>query len=381
MIGTAGVVESKLILSQGISRPISNGLGGQFKEIPVIDLTALHSKTATAADLERLVVDLRDACSRTGFFVIKNHGVDWSIVENAFGSVKEFFSLPMEVKMKVHQSLSPSYMGYEQPYYTNVDRLKKGDLKESMTSAYDPFLDPAGVKDQMPELIRRKNLWPDPNDALTLQPCLEAYRTACLNLVRQLAGLMAKTIGEQEDFFEKKSTYPIAGIRALYYPPQEASDEDETGLGAHTDVQLVTMIAQDPYDASGLEVLNAAGEWISPKLEPGTFVVNLGDMMGRLTNDFFLSTIHRVRNKSGQGRYSLPFFFGLNADELITTLPHFVTAEKPLVEGYDIGMTGYEHYNRRMQRAHHKHPEATSKLNDRLPPGMTKINGILVNGL
>lgn len=141
------------------------------------------------------------------------------------------------------------------------------------------------------------------------------------------------------------------------------------------------MIAQDPYDASGLEVLNAAGEWISPKLEPGTFVVNLGDMMGRLTNDFFLSTIHRVRNKSGRGRYSLPFFFGLNADELITTLPHFVTAEKPLVEGYDIGMTGYEHYNRRMQRAHHKHPEATRKLNDALPPGMTKINGVLVDGL
>ena len=141
------------------------------------------------------------------------------------------------------------------------------------------------------------------------------------------------------------------------------------------------MIAQKPYDIQALQVLNASGQWISPKLEPKTFVVNLSDMMGRLTNDTFLSTVHRVCNTDPRGRYSMPFFFGLNNDELTPTLPQFVTAENPLREGYDRGMTGYEHYNMRMQRAHHKHPSAVNKVELGLPKGMTKIDGVIVEGL
>lgn len=147
------------------------------------------------------------------------------------------------------------------------------------------------------------------------------------------------------------------------------------------EILVMTMIAQDPYDVASLEVLNAAGQWIKPKLEPHTFVVNLGDMMARLTNDVYLSTIHRVCNKTGRARYSLPFFFGLNNDELISPLPQFVSAKTPAREGYDTGMTAYEHYNRRMQRAHHKHPTATEKFEPRLPKGMTKIDGVVVEGL
>lgn len=82
----------------------------------------------------------------------------------------------------------------------------------------------------------------------------------------------------------------------------------------------MTMIAQTPWDVQALEVLNANGEWISPKLEPETFVVNLSDMMARLTNDTFQATVHRVCNKDPRGRYSLPFFYGLNNDELTETL-------------------------------------------------------------
>lgn len=127
MEGVAGVMNGKLVLSQGISRTLNdNGVGGKFDQIPVIDLAALTSNAASPAALENLIKDLRDACTRVGFFVIKNHGIDWVIVERAFAGLKEFLSLPTETKMKVHQSLSPSFMGYEEPYYTNVDRLKKG---------------------------------------------------------------------------------------------------------------------------------------------------------------------------------------------------------------------------------------------------------------
>ncbi|KAL2820848.1 Clavaminate synthase-like protein [Aspergillus cavernicola] len=384
--GTTDDSGGKIVLSQGITRSLSTSGAGNFTSIPIIDLRSLVSSAATAADKEHMVSEIRDACSKVGFFVIKNHGIDWNIVETAFDALEEFFGLPLESKLKIHQSASPSYMGYEEPYYTNIDGLSKGDSKESVYLSYDPYLDPLGVGDAMPKVLKRDNLWPDPEDAPKFRPAVEAYRAACLDLVRKIIRVLALAMGEEESFFDKKTTYPIATIRALHYPPQEGSAKEEIGLGAHTDIQMMTIIAQKPYSAECLEVLNAAGQWVKPKLEPETFVVNLGDMTGRLTNDVFQSTVHRVRNKTAEGklsqsRYSMPFFFGMSNDELITTLPQFVTEENPLKENYLRGMTGYEHYNRRLQRAHHKHPSAVSSASTALPPGMTKVNGVLVDDM
>lgn len=133
MKGSAGVVGGKIVLSQGITRSVATSDVGQFTSIPTIDVSPLSSPNATQSDRDRLVSELRDACSKVGFFVIKNHGIDWKVVEDAFDALEEFFSLPMEKKMEVHQSASPSYMGYEQPYYTNVDRLSKGGMQSSTT--------------------------------------------------------------------------------------------------------------------------------------------------------------------------------------------------------------------------------------------------------
>lgn len=106
-----------------------------------------------------------------------------------------------------------------------------------MTTAYDAVVDPEGKPDLVPEILLRRNLWPDAQDAPRFRPAIEAYRAACLGLMRKLVRFMAMAIGEEKDFFAKKITYPIAGIRALYYPPQELNDNESTGLGAHTDVQ------------------------------------------------------------------------------------------------------------------------------------------------
>ena len=89
----------------------------------------------------------------------------------------------------------------------------------------------------MPKLLKRDNLWPNPQDAPKFRPAIEAYRTACLGLARKIIGVLALAMGEKEDFFTKKTTYPIASIRCLYYPPQQGSAEEEIGLGAHTDIQ------------------------------------------------------------------------------------------------------------------------------------------------
>lgn len=118
-----------LSLQQGITRKLSsNSVAGQFESIPIIDLAPLTKPNASPQDQAQLVLDVQDACKRVGFFVIKNHGVDWSTVEDAFDGLEEFFHLPLEEKMKIHQDSSPSYMGYEQMFYTNVDGLKKGGL-------------------------------------------------------------------------------------------------------------------------------------------------------------------------------------------------------------------------------------------------------------
>ena len=106
-----------------------------------------------------------------------------------------------------------------------------------MTTAYDPQVDPLGKPEIVPPLLLRQNLWPNVEDVPKFQPATEAYRYACLHLMRRLIRVMALALGEQEDFFDKKIDYPIAGIRALYYPIQDPSDQDSTGLGAHTDVQ------------------------------------------------------------------------------------------------------------------------------------------------
>lgn len=113
----------------------------------------------------------------------------------------------------------------------------KTDLKESMTTAYDPWTDELGIGDGVPKLMIRENLWPSLKDAPRFRAAIEGYRAACLSLMRKLIKILALAMGEKETYFDKKITYPIAGIRALYYPPQTSSPDEETGLGAHTDVQ------------------------------------------------------------------------------------------------------------------------------------------------
>jgi len=103
--------------------------------------------------------------------------------------------------------------------------------------AYDPWVDELGIGDDVPKLLIRENLWPSPADTPKFRPAMEAYRAACLSLMRRLIKILAVAMGEKETYFDKKITYPIAGIRCLYYPPQTGSEEEETGLGAHTDVQ------------------------------------------------------------------------------------------------------------------------------------------------
>ena len=134
-------------------------------------------------------------------------------------------------------------------------------------------------------------------------------------------------------------------MRILHYPEQSHSADDQNGIGAHTDVECFTMVTQD--SAGGLEVLSKSGTWVKAKPIPGSLVVNIADCFMRQTNDFFVSTVHRVINKSGRERYSAPFFFGFDRSKLLEPVSTCVSETNHMK--YPV-MTGGEYYTWRTNK-------------------------------
>lgn len=159
------------------------------------------------------------------------------------------------------------------------------------------------------------NTWPQ---YPLFRETLSDYYGDVLTLARQLIRLFAQVLDLPPDFFTPLVSKPGAMARLIHYPPQSPNDPTALGIGAHTDIECFTILCQGTIPA--LQILNSEGEWIQAPPIPGTFVVNIGDMLARWTNDRFISTVHRVWNITGEERYSIPFFFGVDYDATIETL-------------------------------------------------------------
>lgn len=156
------------------------------------------------------------------------------------------------------------------------------------------------------------------------------YWQECLKLSRRLVQIFALSLDLPETYFDEMTTYPGADGVLNFYPgmsPEEASTSQDVGIGSHTDLQCFTLLWQDSL--GGLQVLKRDGQWIKAPPIPGTFVVNIGDYLMRLTNDRFQSTVHRVYNRSTHDRISMPFFFGFNFNLKCGVLPSCTSAENP----------------------------------------------------
>ncbi|RVD66064.1 2OG-Fe(II) oxygenase family protein, partial [Mesorhizobium sp. M7A.F.Ca.ET.027.03.2.1] len=130
-------------------------------------------------------------------------------------------------------------------------------------------------------------------------------------------------------YFEALMRTPISIQRLLHYPPQSGYiSEDMIGIGAHTDYGNLTILAQD--DVGGLQVMNRDGDWVQGTPIHGTFIINVGDLLQRLTNGVYLANLHRVVNSSGRERYSIPFFIDADFDAIIEPLASCVTDSNPL---------------------------------------------------
>lgn len=162
-----------------------------------------------------------------------------------------------------------------------------------------------------------------------------------------------------EDALDQYVKRPEAGGRILHYPQQKACRDDQNGIGAHTDVECFTLIV---CDAEGLEVMSKSGRWIKVDPVPGAFVVNIADCFMRQTNDFFVSTVHRVVNKSGRERYSVPFFWGFDRNCLLNPIPTCISDGNP--SKYPL-MTAGEYYLWRTKRQKISWKVGDSKFKDK----------------
>ncbi|MDH6265608.1 isopenicillin N synthase-like dioxygenase [Rhizobium sp. SG_E_25_P2] len=294
-----------------------------FDQIPVIDLEAMFSGDAEAK--AALAESLRKACTEVGFLYIKNHHFPKHVLEAAFAEAERYFAQSDEDKMQAHVSKSTNLRGYAAMLEENTDPTARGDLHESFDIALEvPADDPDVLAGKV---LYGPNQWPENRPAF--RHALETYHAEMIKLSHHLLHAFALALGLEETYFDAMVTKPLATLRVLHYPPQFGEiDERQIGIGAHSDYECFTILAQQ-VGIPALQVLNAAGEWIAADPMEDCFVVNVGDQMARWTNDLFASTVHRAINRSGKERYSIPFFFGPNYDTIVEVLPSCVDEAHP----------------------------------------------------
>lgn len=296
---------------------------GVVRAIPVIDLGPSFS--ATPEDRRPVTWEIHKACRDTGFFLVANHAVPAALIESQFAFSRRFFDLPLASRQALHMSHSPTRAGYEPVGGQTLDSDTPPDLKESFYVNQDLPDDHPYVKAAL--RAYGGNQWPD---LPGFRAQMLQYYAAMDRLAQHLMRLLALSLELDEAHFEQYFACPSATLRLIKYPPHPThASANQLDAGAHTDWGGVTILAQD--DIGGLEVENAAGEWIDAPPVPGTFVINLGDMINRWTNGINRSNMHRVLNNksSGRDRYSIPFFYSPDHMARIECLPSCTDAGRP----------------------------------------------------
>lgn len=298
--------------------------GKDFDKLPIVDLKLMFSDNIE--DRRIVAKELHNACINVGFMYVINHGIRQDIIDDAFLICKTFFDLPEEEKMSVFTGLAPvdQYTGYHPLGKYNRGGRKYSDLSEAFNWNYDPQFDPITPPKKKANLSF-KNMWP--SKLPQMKNILMRYHTECLTLARTMIKLVALAFDLPEDYFNSYIQAPSAGMRIIHYPKQEHDSGEQNGIGPHTDFQALTLV--NPGGVSGLQVVNKRGHWIeAPPLE-GALIVNVGDSLMRITNSKYVSTVHRVVNKSGVTRYSIPFFFGFDYEQLLYPIPGCVDETNP----------------------------------------------------
>jgi len=275
-----------------------------------------------ARDAAGFAADLGASFERFGFAVVADHGIDGDLIERGWALTKAFFDQPEGVKRAYHVPGQGGARGYT-PFGIEIAKgATENDLKEFWHVGREL---PAGhrYRQTMPD-----NLWPE-SPAGFRETFLALYREFDRVGLRLLSAI-ARHLGLDPHWFDKAVENGNSVMRLLHYPPVSA-DAPGVRAGAHEDINLITLLLG--AEEAGLELLDRDGRWLPIRPPEGAMVVNVGDMLQRLTNHVLPSTTHRVVNpppeRRGAPRYSMPFFLHLAPDFLIETLPGCVGSDNP----------------------------------------------------
>jgi isopenicillin N synthase-like dioxygenase len=289
-----------------------------FSSLPIVDLSILSSPSPSEPELKTLSNQLQNVFATTGFAYLTNAPLTFSH-DDVFKVASDFFSIEDDEKARLAkktfvQENNNTYRGYFPPQPGQLDNLKEG-------FEVGPPLAP---KQLCPGMIQKFNLaepnvWPSEEAFRGGRARLETLYIELQSLSLKLLSLLAVSLDKPVDFFSDYLVDSISTMRLLHYPPQPSSKQPQTDevrlcCTPHTDSGILTLLHQDP--TGGLEVLNASGDWVPAPYVPNSLVVNIGDLLAKVSSGRFVATKHRVRTNEGgasrndgMGRFSVPFFF------------------------------------------------------------------------
>ncbi|MBU6204855.1 MAG: isopenicillin N synthase family oxygenase [Bacteroidetes bacterium] len=289
--------------------------------IPVVNLADFSSGDADKKN--KFVKDLGDAYHHVGFVAVKNHGINDVLIDELYREVKSFFSLPEPIKLKYQKMDLAGQRGYTSFGREHAKGSNFGDLKEFWQFG-QMVTDNDAIKSEYPD-----NIWVDevPGFNEVGVQSYRAFEVTGSHLLRAIA-LYLKL---PENYFDPKIHNGNSILRAIHYPPITGDPKSAIRAEQHEDINLITLLVG--ASADGLEILTKQNDWVPVTALPGQIVVNVGDMLQRLTNDVLRSTTHRVVNPPrelwGTSRFSIPFFLHPRSDMRLDCLPSCVNFDNP----------------------------------------------------
>jgi isopenicillin N synthase-like dioxygenase len=295
-----------------------------YETIPSLDLDDFYKGNTTVK--QKFVETLGEAYNNIGFVAIRNHFLTPDMQDRLYEAIRKFFALPGEVKKKYEQSGIAGQRGYTGKGKEHAKGRNTGDLKEFYHVGQDLPTDVLAMEGYP------ANIWPIEvpefkTAALDVYKALEKTGTFMLRAIALYLGL-------PEQYFDDKIKNGNSILRPIHYFPIDNPQEvpaDAVRAAEHGDINLITLLMG--ASADGLQVLRRDGKWIPITALPEQLVVNVGDMLERLTNKKLKSTIHRVvnppRSMMNTPRYSIPFFMHPKSEMNLAALPSCVSAESP----------------------------------------------------
>ncbi|MDO6563664.1 2-oxoglutarate and iron-dependent oxygenase domain-containing protein [Amphritea sp. 1_MG-2023] len=280
--------------------------------IPLINISSFYSDDK--AEQLKVAHAIDTACRESGFFYIQGHPISQARIDEMRALSAAFFALPEAEKLTIDITRSSNHRGYGRMKAEQLDPHHPSDIKETFDMALNLPADHPLIGSERP--LYGPNQYPlTPPD---FQQKMERHYWDMLALGKTILSALAMALGIDKAFFEDKFEHPLSVLRFIHYPEVSTDGAPHIGAGAHTDYGCITILWQD--ETGGLQVQDSNGNWIDAPPIDGAFVINIGNMMARWSNDRYKSTPHRVFSPSGRERYSMPFFVEPDFDTDVSCL-------------------------------------------------------------